>query len=160
MLTDAMKRYLENPPSNWAELGNKEKQYYRNIEARMRAHISEAVQDLHLLIKKLTPAQLERVYSYEQTDTLIQIVEASLTALRAPMETINKHMYFMIDFTTPNEDYSTALKSAFQNPGYIEKLENDLDECQIMRNAAEYELKKISPEEYISRLEGQLKSQK
>lgn len=159
MLTDAMKRYLENPPSNWEELSNKEKQYFRNIEARMRAHISEAVQDLNLL-KKLTPAQLERVYSYEQTDTLIQIVEASLTALRAPMETVNKHMDFMIDFTTRNKDCSNALKNAFQDPEYILKLEEDLHECQIMRNAAEYELKKISPEEYISRLEGILKRQK
>lgn len=126
----------------------------------MRTHIKDAVGDLHLLSTKLTPAQLERVYSYEQTDALIQIVEAGLTALRAPMETINKHMNFMIDFTTPSEDYRAALKSAFQNPEYVLKLEDDLHECQLMRNAAEYELKKISPEEYISRLEDLLKSQK
>lgn len=119
----------------------------------MRAHVTDAVQDLRILCTKLTPAQLERVYSYEQTDALIQIVEAGLTALRAPMETINKHMNFMIDFTTPSPDLSNILKRAVSDPVYFENLENDLEKCRHMRDSMEYELKRITIEEYKNRLE-------
>ncbi len=153
MLTEAMNRYLEKPPANWDELSNKEKQYFRNLEARMRAHVSDAVQDLHLLCTKLTPAQLDRVYSHEQTDALIQVVEAGLIALRAPMEMTNSHLDFMIDFTTQSSELRTTLKRAVSDPEHFKNLENELEECHHMRDSMEYELKRITLEEYKDRLE-------
>ncbi len=152
MLTEAMRRYLENPPSHWDELSNKEKQYYRNIEARMRSHIKDAVDDLNLLCSSLTPAQLERVYTYEQTDALIKVVEAALTALRAPMATFDNHTQFMINMATRNQEDTDVIKYAIAHPGYITELEEKLLECELMEDARTYSLKQIDPEEYSKRL--------
>lgn len=72
---------------------------------------------------------------------------------QSPPETINKHMNFMIDFTTQSPDLSRTLKRAVSGPEYFENLENELEECHHMRDSMEYELKRITLEEYKDRLE-------
>lgn len=152
MLTKAMRRYIENPPSHWDELNDKERQYYRTIEARMRRHIKDASEDLNLLCSSLTPPQLERVYTYEVTDALIKVVEAALTALRAPRATFDNHTEFMINMATRNQEDTAAIKHAMDHPGYITKLEEKLHEYELMENARTYALKQTDPEEYSKRL--------